>query len=320
VREKVCVITGATSGIGLAAAEALATLGANLVLIARDPARGAIALRRLRECAPSSRISIHNADLERMSEMRRLGAELRAAYPRIDVLVNNAGAQFERRGLTEDGLERTFALNHMAYFLLTYELRERLAASTPARVINVASQAHVNARLDFDDLNLEHGYGGWLAYSRSKLANILFTRELARRFRPAGVTANALHPGFVASRFGYNNSGLFRIKLFLAKRVAISPETAAETIVHLASVPELATATGGYYVRSMPAEPSEAARDDAAARRLWDMSNEIAGLTEAHWGTATGGAALAGVDNGRSTDLLGQTGLSAGEQTSSVIE
>jgi NAD(P)-dependent dehydrogenase (short-subunit alcohol dehydrogenase family) len=305
VQGKVCVITGATSGIGLAAAEALARLGGRIVLVGRNPERGGRALDRLRRRAPSAQASIHYADLERMGEVRRLGAELRAAHGRVDVLVNNAGAQFERRGLTEDGLERTFALNHMAYFLLTHELRERLAAAAPARVINVASEAHEGARLDFSDLNLEHGYSGWLAYSRSKLANILFTRELADRLRPAGVTANAVHPGFVASRFGYNNPGLFRIRLFLAKRLAISPKEGAKTIVCLATAPELASATGGYYVRSTMADPSQAAQDAAAARRLWELSNEIAGIAPSQWSVTAYAPAAAHVDNGRSPDLLG---------------
>jgi NAD(P)-dependent dehydrogenase (short-subunit alcohol dehydrogenase family) len=305
VQGKVCIVTGATSGIGLAAAEALAKLGGRIVLIGRDPERGVRALGRLRRRVPNAQTSIHYADLERMGEVRRLGAELRAAYQRVDVLVNNAGAQFERRGLTEDGLERTLALNHMAYFLLTYELREPLAAAVPARFTNVASEAHEGARLDFRDLNLEQGYSGWVAYSRSKLANVLFTRELARRLRPAGVTANALHPGFVASRFGYNNSGLFRIKLFLAKRLAISPEEGARTIVHLATAPELASATGGYYVRSKAAAPSEAAQDATVAHRLWEVSNEIAGIAPTQWSVATSDPTMAHVDNGRPTDLLG---------------
>lgn len=300
---KVCVITGATSGIGLAAAEALARLGGRIVLIGRNPERGARAIERLRRRVPNAQTSIHYADLERMGEVRRLGAELRSAYQRVDVLINNAGAQFERRRLTEEGLERTFALNHMAYFLLTYELRERLAAAAPARVINVASEAHEGARLDFSDLNIEHGYSGWVAYSRSKLANILFTRELAGRLRSTGVTANALHPGFAATRFGYNNPGLFRIKLFLVKRLAISPEEGAKTVVHLATAPELAFATGGYYVRSKMADPSEAAQDGSAARRLWHLSSKFAGIAPAQWSIA--GRDSAAVDSCRSPDLLG---------------
>lgn len=274
---KTCVITGATSGIGLAAAEALAARGASLALIGRDRARGEAALTRLRAAASGVRVSMHYADLLRMSEVRRLGAELLAAYPRLDVLVNNAGALFQRREVTEDGLERTFALNHMAYFLLTQLLRERLAASAPARVVSVASRAHQQARgLDLDDLNLERGYRGWTAYCRSKLANILFTRELARRLAGTGVTANCLHPGFVASRFGDNNRGAFRWGIGFAKRLfAISEARGAETIVYLASDPAVAAITGGYFADSRPATPSHAGQDDATAARLWEISANL---------------------------------------------
>ncbi len=279
MRGKVCVITGATSGIGFAAAEALAAKGAELALVGRDRSRGEAALARLRERAPAVPMTIHYADLLSMAEVRRLGAELLAAHPRIDVLINNAGAIFQHRELSADGLERTFALNHMAYFLLTAILRDRLAASAPARVISVASRAHLQAPgLDFDDLNLEHRYSGWTAYCRSKLANILFTRELARRLTGSGVTANCLHPGFVASRFGDNNRGIFRWGLSLAKRLAAIDEAkGAETIVYLACDPAVAATTGGYFVRSRPATPSAAAQDDSAAAKLWEISTKLAG-------------------------------------------
>jgi NAD(P)-dependent dehydrogenase (short-subunit alcohol dehydrogenase family) len=222
---------------------------------------------------------MHYANLVRMAEVRRLGAELRETYPRIDVLVNNAGAVFRQREVTEDGLERTFALNHMAYFLLTHLLRERLVASAPARVVSVASRAHQQASgLDLDDLNFERGYGGWTAYCRSKLANILFTRELARRLAGTGVTANCLHPGFVASRFGDNNRGAFRWGIGLAKRLfAISEARGAETVVYLASDPRVAGTTGGYFADSAPATPTHAAQDDATAARLWEISVKLAG-------------------------------------------
>ncbi|HMK67523.1 MAG TPA: SDR family NAD(P)-dependent oxidoreductase, partial [Stellaceae bacterium] len=209
------------------------------------------------------------------SEMHRLGRELAAAYPRIDVLINNAGALFQHRAVTEDGIERTFALNHLAYFVLTRELRECLASN--ARVVSVASGAHVGAALDFDDLNLERGYSGWKAYRRSKLANILFTRELARRLGGTGITANCLHPGFVASRFGDNNRGLFRFGIDVAKRLtARTPEKGAETLVHLASAPDLGDISGEYFFDLKPVTPSAAARDDAAARRLWELSERLA--------------------------------------------
>jgi len=277
VQGKVCVITGATSGIGLAAAAALAARGAELALVGRDRARGEAVLGELRAQNPDLRAAVHYADLSSLDEVRRLAQELLAAYPRIDILINNAGALFPRRLVTVDGLERTFALNHMAYFLLTNLLRDRLIASSPARVINVASRAHEDAMLDFGDVNLERDYTGWTAYRRSKLANILFTRELARRLQGTGVIANSLHPGFVASRFGDNCEGVYRMGMGIAKRLfAIRPESGAETIVYLASAREVEGESGGYFARSAPARPSSAAQDEAAARRLWELSAGLA--------------------------------------------
>ena len=224
-------------------------------------------------------MEIFYANLGRLAAVRELAGTLLAQVPRIDVLINNAGAIFQRRETTEDGLERTFALNHMGYFLLTALLRDRLVASAPARIVNVASQAHRGATLDFADLQTARGYSGWRAYQRSKLCNILFTRELARRLGGTGVTANALHPGFVASRFGDNNHGLFRFGLGIAKRfAAISMEEGAETPVYLATSPEVAAVTGRYFDKCRPSEPSLAAQDDAAAARLWQESARIAGV------------------------------------------
>jgi NAD(P)-dependent dehydrogenase (short-subunit alcohol dehydrogenase family) len=266
MKGKVCVITGATSGIGLVAAERLAAMGARLVLVGRDKARGEAALAQIRRQVPRAELRIHYA-------------EIAALEPRIDVLINNAGAMFNERRVTQDGFERTFALNHMAYFVLSNRLKERLMAAAPARIVNVASDAHRGNTLDFGDLQSAHGYRGFTVYGRSKLANILFTRELARRLAGTGVTANCLHPGFVATRFGDNNSGLFRLGLGFAKRFfALSPEAGAETIVYLAAAPEVADVTGGYFAKSRPATPTAAARDDTAARRLWEESARLANL------------------------------------------
>ena len=276
---KVCVITGATSGIGLIAAERLAAQGARLVLVGRDKARGEAALARIKERAPGARLAIHYADLSLLAEMERLAATIAASEPRIDVLINNAGAMFSRRSVTADGLERTFALNHMAYFVLSNRLRDRLAAAAPARIVSVASAAHRGNTLDFGDLQSARSYRGFTVYGRSKLANILFTRELARRLAGTGVTANCLHPGFVATRFGDNSDGFIRVAIGVAKNLfAISPEKGAETIVYLASSPEVAGVSGGYFAKSRPATPTAAAQDDAAARRLWEESAKLAKL------------------------------------------
>jgi len=206
---KVVVMTGGTSGIGEVAAERLAGLGARLVLVARDRARGEATLARLRARGPGVAHVAHYADLSLIADTKRVAAEIAAAEPRIDVLINNAGAMFGHRRVTADGLELTFATNHMSYFLLTHGLRERLLASPPARVVNTSSAAHRRADLDFDDLQSARGYRGFMAYSRSKLCNILYTRELARRSAGTGVTANCLHPGFVATRFGDASGGFF---------------------------------------------------------------------------------------------------------------
>src|SRR5215470_1705938 len=207
MRGKVVVITGATSGIGQVAAEKLAGMGARLVLLARDKARGEAALARLRQAGPGVSHGIYYADLSRIAETKRIAATIAAVEPRIDVLINNAGALFGTRQLTEDGLERTFATNHMAYFVLTACLRDRLIAAAPARVVNTASDAHRGQSLDFSDLQLAHGFGPQSAYGKSKLCNILFTRELARRLTGTGVTANCLHPGFVSTNLGQRESG-----------------------------------------------------------------------------------------------------------------
>jgi len=275
---KVCVITGATSGIGRVAATRLAEMGARLVLVARDHDRAEAMLARLRAIAPAAAHRAHLADLSRIAEMKRVAAEIAAAEPRIDRLINNAGAMFGGRQLTEDGLERSFAVNHMAYFVLAHGLRERLVAAAPARVVNTASTMHRVAWLDLDDLQYARFYNGVFAYARSKLCNVLFTRELARRWAGTGVTVNCFHPGFTRTRFG-NQSGLFWAPLvFVAKAFAIPPAWGARTLIHLATAPEVANVTGGYFVRRRLTRPSRAAEDDAMARRLWDETARIAGI------------------------------------------
>ena len=275
---KTVVITGATSGIGEVAAIRLARQGARLLLVARDPRRAERVLARLKSVAPAAAHGVYQADLSRLSEMKRAGAEIAKAEPRIDVLINTAGAFFTARRLTEDGLERTFALNHMAYFVLTCALIDRLKAAAPSRIVSTASDAHRGARLDFANLQGEKGFDGYRAYGRTKLCNILFTRELARRLAGTGVTANCLHPGFVATRFGDHAGGIMSLVIRAAKLFAISPQKGADTIVHLASSPEAAGSSGGYFYKCLPATPTAEARDDAAAARLWVESVRITGI------------------------------------------
>jgi NAD(P)-dependent dehydrogenase (short-subunit alcohol dehydrogenase family) len=290
---KVIVITGATSGIGQVAAEALAAIGGRIVQIARDRARGEAAMARLRAIAPDVRHAIHYADLSRLSEMKRVGREIAQAEARIDVLINNAGAMFGFRQLTEDGFEHTFALNHLSYFVLTEALRERLLASAPARVINTSSGAHRAGTLELDDLQSERAYrsgrwewmrfggAGYRVYARSKLCNILFTRELARRLAGTGVTANSFHPGFVATRFGDQSGGLISLGVRIGKRFALSPEEGAETLIYLASSPDVEGVTGMYFVKRRPATPTPAAQDDELAHQLWKETAKI--TAEGSW-------------------------------------
>jgi len=276
LRDKVVVITGATSGIGQVAAERLAGLGARLVLVARDRARGEATLARLRTVASGVAHMVRYADLSRLSETWRVADEIAAVEPRVDLLINNAGAIFTRRIMTEEQLERTFALNHMSYFVLTAGLRHRLLAAAPSRIVNTASNAHRNGHVDFDDLQSAKSYRPFAVYGTSKLCNILFTRELARRLSSRGVTANCFSPGFVATRFGDQSGGLLAVGLRLAKLLANPAEAGAEALVYLATSPDVATASGEFFYRCRPTTPSPEARDDIVAQRLWPASERLA--------------------------------------------
>ena len=279
MKGKVCVVTGATSGIGKATAAALARLGATVVLVGRDRSRTEAAAAEISSVSASPpRTEI--ADLASLQQVRELAGRL-AGLERIDVLVNNAGLVLGERRTTLDGFEHVFALNHLAPFLLTSLLLPKLTASAPARVVTVTSDAHSAARLDLSDPNLEHGWDSWRSYANSKLANILFTRELARRLDGTGVTANCAHPGVVRTGFGREARPLLRLGVTIARPFMASPERGADTIVYLASSPDVADKTGGYYVKRQRREPSAAARDDAAARKLWEISEKMTGLTSA---------------------------------------
>ena len=277
---KVCVITGASSGIGRVAALELAERGATVVLICRNEAGGAPVLEEMERRGGSGSATLLTADLSSQRQVRQVAADFLERFDRLDVLINNAGvAGWGTRLVTEDGLETTFAVNHLAPFLLTSLLLDRLRASAPARVITVSSAAHRNGGLDFDDLQGERRYSGFGAYSRSKLANVLFTRELSRRLEETGVTANCLHPGVVAT-------GIFRnlprwMRVVFSSPLVLSPERGADTMLYLATAPEVDEVSGRYFVRRKPARTSRASQDAAAARRLWEASEALTAASEA---------------------------------------
>jgi NAD(P)-dependent dehydrogenase (short-subunit alcohol dehydrogenase family) len=268
-------VTGATSGVGFETARGIAQQGATVVIVGRSLERSRTAVERLRRQTGNPNVDFLLADLSAQADIRRLAGEFEQRYARLHVLVNNAGGLFLNGQVSADGIEMTLALNHLGYYLLTRLLIPLLEASAPARIINVASVAHVGARMDFPTLR----FNGWKGYKRSKLANILFTYELARRLEGKGVTVNALHPGLVASGFGMNNRGLFPLVKPLVDLFAVSIEQGASTSVYLACSPEVEGVTGKYFVRCKPGRSSRASHDPDAAARLWQVSSAMTGLT-----------------------------------------
>ena len=277
VTGKTCLITGATSGIGQETAVGLARLGAQVVVVGRDADRTRATADRIGRDTGSQQVEFLLADLSSLAGVRLLARDVREKCARLDVLVNNAGAIFTRRETTIDGFERTWALNHLAYFLLTLELLDLLKANAPARIVNVASTMHNGGVIDFDNLQGEKRYGGVRAYSQSKLANILFTYALARRLKGTGVTANCLHPGGVATRFGHNRVGMIDVILRLAKPFLLTAEQGAATPIYLASSPDVAGISGEYFARCKPAGSSAASHDEALQERLWAVSLQQVG-------------------------------------------
>ena len=275
---KLCVITGATDGIGRVTARALAEQGAEVVLVGRNVAKGAEVCTAIRRSSGNDRVRFERADLSSRAEIRALAGRLTAGGVSIDVLVNNVGAIFTRRRESADGIEMTFALNHLGYFLLTGLLLESLKASPSGRIVNVASQAHRSGRMDLEDPQGTRRYRGWRAYSQSKLANVLFTYRLAALLEGTPVTANCLHPGFVASRFGNNNGRLFVTALKVMMRLsAIDVEAGARTSIQLAASPDVAGVSGRYFDKCREAESSPASHDEETGRRLWEMSESLTG-------------------------------------------
>lgn len=275
---KVVAVTGANAGIGKATAEALATMGATVVMTSRDAGRGRTALAEVREQSGSPDVELMSLDLADLTSVGAFATELLARHDRLDVLVLNAGLVLRHRTETAEGFEATFGVNHLGHFYLTTLLLDRLRESAPSRIVVLSSAAHKTARrgLDFDDLQSTRRYRAFDVYGRSKLANMYFTRELARRLSGTGVTVNAAHPGYVASNFARDGDLYLEPLVKLgAKLFAISPAAGARTSVYLASSPEVEGVTGGYYARCKPASVSKAARDDIAARRLWDASEAL---------------------------------------------
>jgi NAD(P)-dependent dehydrogenase (short-subunit alcohol dehydrogenase family) len=268
------LLTGATDGIGLAAAEALSARGAHLAIVARDEAKASRALARIEAAGGSGGVDVLMADLASQESVRRLASQVLSRYPRLDVLVNNAGAVNGTRRLTQDGIELTWAVNHLAPFLLTSLLLERLEQSAPARVVTTSSDAHKPARIPFDDFAAERSYRGrgFRRYGETKLANILFTAELARRTEGTGVTAYCFHPGVVDSGFNRNNGGLMRTAMSIIRPFTRSPAQGADTLVWLVDSAAVAGESGGYFVDRRRTTPSRAAQDLETARRLWEVS------------------------------------------------
>ncbi|MFN2214852.1 MAG: SDR family oxidoreductase [Anaerolineales bacterium] len=275
---KVCLITGATSGIGEVTAQELARLGYRVVITARDQAKLESAIARIRSNSGSQVVTGLVADLSSQDQVRSLASKFIDQYDRLDVLINNAGAVYLRRTESVDGIEMTLAGNHLAPFLLTNLLLDLLKHSSPARIINVSSRAHEGQVIDFDDLQYRKNYQFMRAYGKSKLANLLFTYELDRRLPGSEVTVNALHPGFVATNIGGNNGWLVRLFMPLIRLWAISPQEGAETSVYLASSSEVAGVSGKYFYQKHPVLSSAFSRDEDAARRLWDASVELTGI------------------------------------------
>ena len=275
MKDKICLITGATDGIGKETARCLGKQNAQLILVGRNPEKGEKVQKKLIAITGNDQIDIMTADLSNMNAIQKLSAEIHKKYNKLNVLINNAGAFFSKREITDDGFEKTFALNHLGYFLLTKLLLDLIKKGKNPRIINVASGAHIGVTLDFDDLQGKNDYSGWAAYKRSKLMNIMFTYKLAELLKDTPITVNTLHPGFVRTRFGDNNTGIVGIGLNLVKKIgAISIKKGAETSVFLATSPTVKGVSGKYFVKCKPEKSSSSSYNKSDIDRLWRTTDE----------------------------------------------
>jgi NAD(P)-dependent dehydrogenase (short-subunit alcohol dehydrogenase family) len=275
MNEKICLVTGANSGIGKVTAKVLAAGGATVIMVSRSRDKGEAARDEIVRETGAKNVDLMITDFSDLKQIRSLAANVKARYPRLHTLVNNAGTFIDKRTLTADGYETTFAVNHLGYFLLTRDLLDLMKSSAPARIVNVASDAHRRGHIDFNDLNLENGYGGWKAYSQSKLANVLFTYELARRLEGTGVTANCLHPGVVGTNLFNSVGGLLGKIVRLFTPFMRTPEKGADTIIWLASSPEVEGVTGKYFADRKEQATNPESYDTAVAARLWEVSERM---------------------------------------------
>lgn len=274
--DAVMIVTGATNGIGLVTAQELARTGAKVLLVGRDKQRLDDALAHIKNDNPEAQLDGFVADLSRISETLLLAQYIQSSYSRIDVLINNAGAYFQSRQVSAEGIEMTFALNHLAPFVLTTSLTNMLRASAPARIITVSSAAHQGATMNFDDIQFAKRYSGWQAYAQSKLANLLFSYELSDRLQGSDVTVNTLHPGFVKTGFGLGSQSLTTsIFGLLQKYFALTPEQGAQTSIYLATSQDIAEVTGRYFVNKLPVASSRASYDYTARGKLWQLSEQL---------------------------------------------
>ncbi len=274
---KVCIVTGGNSGIGKEAAKGLVALGAAVVIICRDKSKGEAALSEIRSAGNGS-AELIVADISSLAQVRAAADEFGRTRSRLDVLVNNAGVILTKRLVSPEGYEKTLATNHLGHFLLTNLMLNTLKKSAPSRIINVSSEAHRGARIDFEDIQGEKQYSTYKAYSQSKLANVLFSYELARRLEGTGITVNSIHPGVVRTGFGHDTGGMLSAVIHIGSPFFMSAKRSAKAIVYLASSPEVATVTGKYFSKSKVGKSSKESYDEEAAKRLWDVSEELTGL------------------------------------------